>query len=116
METVTIELDNDWAVMLKEIRHKTTKAVNAVIVKHNTTRDALIPQIQAIRDNPASLQPEIQSIIDENTETILLNQTVEWSFGTITQETLDNIPTIKYLKLTQEVDKLYSPVPLQTNN
>ena len=117
MDTVKIYLDNDWSVMLKEIRHKTTKAVNAVIVKHNTTRDALIPQIQAIRDNPTtSLPAEIQAIIDDNTEAILLNQTIEWSFGDVTQETLDNIPTSKYLRLTQEVDKLYSQAPLVTNS
>ena len=104
MELVEIYLDGDRAVVLKEMRHKTSRAISAVLTKHNKTRQELIEQIKnGIPD---------ASILDENNEVILLNQVVEWSFGPVTQDILDNISVDKYQKLVAEVDKLYSQVPL----
>ena len=117
MGTVRIELDGDYAIVLKEMIHKTTKAVDAVLIKHGKTRNQLIEVLQKLQtDNNPDIPPDIAPIIEENTEAILLSQVVEWSFGKVNQETIDNIPTLKYMKLANEVDRLYTPVPLPTSN
>jgi hypothetical protein len=111
METVRIELEGDYAILKKEMVHKTTRAIDAVLAKHNVTRQVLVKRIQEAQEKgeiPADLLP----LTNENDEAILLNQVTEWSFGAVSQEVLDNIPRDKYVKLTAEVDKLYSAPPL----
>jgi len=117
METIRIELDGDYAIVLKEMRHKTTKAVDGVLAKFGKTRNELITEIQKLQseinpDIPSDLAP----ILEANTEVIILSQVTEWSFGSVSQESLDNIPVSKYQKLSVEVDKLYQPSPLPVSN
>jgi hypothetical protein len=109
MDTVRIELEGDYALVLKELRHKTSREVGQILRRQMRDYNMDIPSLQK-----AIEAKTIDS--DETTECILLNQVHEWSFGTVNQEVLDNIPTIKYLKLATEVDKLYSAIPLAGSN
>ncbi len=94
MDTVRIELEGDYAVVLKELKRGTAKQVRAL----------------ARRDNVTDLT---KLDTDDMVEIVLLNQIIEWSFGAVTKESLDNMSDSKYQKLTAKVDKLYSSVPLE---
>jgi hypothetical protein len=109
MDTIRIELGGDYAIVLKEMRHKTTREVSKVLRRYMTEKKLSIADLQKAIES-RDIDPE------ETTEIILLNQVTEWSFGAVTQETLDNITTEKYQNLTAEVDKLYSVSPLPVKN
>ena len=113
METRRIELGTDWAIVSSEMMHKTARAVDAVLRKHNKSKTELIKQIQDFQEKKIDEIPsELSEVFDDNTEAILLNQVIEWSFGAVTNEVMDNIPATKYQMLTTEVDKLYGGNPL----
>ena len=117
METVRIQLGEGYADVLKEMTHKTAKAVDAVLRKHNKSKTELIKQIQEFQSKKIDEVPqEISVIFNDNTEAILLNQVKSWSFGEVNQETLDNLSATTYQLLATEVDKLYSVNPLAPSN
>ena len=112
--TVRIELDGDYALVLPEIIHRTSKLLQRKVIEvlgkegYQVLQNEL-RQVANDEDRKAILR---KVPIEGEDEIILLNQIVEWSFGAVNQEVLDQIPATKYDKLSEEVDKLYSPVPL----
>ncbi len=118
--TVRIELgDTDYAIVLSEMRHRTTKLVRQALQKCLKPRGKpiLLSEIKTGAELLTEAEIDFEKLdSDQNAEIILLNQTTEWSFGEVNQETLDNIPTSKYEKLIAEVDKLYSQPPLASKS
>ena len=118
MDTVRIELDGDYAIVLKEMKHKTSKLVMEMLRSCMPPSPELVP-LATITD-PSKIADamidlnKVKATGEQRAELILLNQAVEWSFGPVTQETLDNMSTAKYQKLAAEVDRLYT-VPLAGN-
>ena len=113
--TVRIELGaGDYALILKELRHKTSRLVKECLRKYlkPRTKPVMLSEIQG-DTKLDDVEIDMDKFNTEETaEIILLNQVIEWSFGAVNQESLDNIPTLKYENLAMEVDKLYSSVPL----
>ena len=115
METVKLELgDGDYAVVFKEMKHKTSKAIQDLL-RRSVTPDKwldLQSQLQKeadIEKRKAILRP-IQ--VDGDDVITILNQTESWSFGAVTEDTIDNMTETKYQLLLSEVNKLYSQAPL----
>ena len=112
--TVRVELDGDYALVLPEIIHRTSKLLQKKVIGvlgregYQSLQDELR---QAANDEDRKVILRKVPIEGED-EIILLNQVVEWSFGDVSQEVLDNIPATKYDKLSAEVDRLYSSIPL----
>jgi hypothetical protein len=114
---VRIELDGDYALLWPEMRHKTTAALQRNLRKYMKPRgkpillSELTPETNLINDyeiDTASFDQHEQNDIK------ILNQVTEWSFGPVTQDVLDNLPTRQYDRLIAEVDKLYAEPPLPT--
>lgn len=117
METVRIELEGDYAIVLKEMRHSTAKILQA-LVRRSLGDSGVLDLQERLRkapDDAARRQIITENSVDGEDEIILLNQVIEWSFGAVSQEILDNIPQSKYQKLASEVDRLYTPVPFPVN-
>jgi hypothetical protein len=118
MDTVKLDLgDGDYAVLFKEIKHKTSKALQRLL------RDSITPQefaqlqleLRKAKDNEEIKEILGRREIDGDDVVTLVNQAESWSFGTISKETIDNMPETKYQLLLTEVNKLYSQVPLAVN-
>jgi len=110
-----IELgDGDYVVVYNEMIHKTTRALNQLLRKSlgETGYQSLDEQLRNAVNEQDKRDILRKVPIEGEDEIILLNQVTEWSFGAVSQESLDNIPSVKYQRLTQEVDKLYSSIPL----
>ena len=119
MELKRIELgDNDYAVVLSEMTHRTHKIIEKLWEDAAGGRD----KWNEIRIQVASAKLEDRREIlrklpvFNDAEPTILNQVKElWLDGKsmpITQETLDNMSQRKLETLWTEVDKLYSTVPL----
>lgn len=118
MDNVKIELSGDWAFLYPEMIHKTTRALQKLMIS-----SLGIEGYQTLTENlrTAKTEDERKEIarkipIEGEGEVILLNQVVEWSFGAVNQETIDRIPSSKYDRLQAEVEKLYSPAPLAVSS
>jgi hypothetical protein len=115
METVRIELGNgDYALVLKEMTHKTTKALQGLL-RRTLGEDAFISlqgQLRTISDENKKKEILQKVTLEGDDEIILLNQIKEWSFGEVTAVVMDSISESKYTLLSVEVNKLYSSSPL----
>jgi hypothetical protein len=136
MQTVKVELGGgDYAVLLKEIRHKTTKFVREVVMKYQKPPEKPLTAAEVIA-TPELLKKEIDfSKVDmsEIQELTILNQLTELSLDgviyiqpenakpfeptkLISQRVMNDMSTSKYDLLSAEVDKLYggNPLPVMT--
>jgi hypothetical protein len=87
--------EGDYALVVKELLHKTVKALNAY---HRPFTDS-----QGNVD---------QSKLDEDEELILIAkiQVMEWSFGPVELASLESIPERKIKALKEAMLKLYAPL------
>jgi hypothetical protein len=115
MGTVKLDLgDGDYAVLFSETKHKTTRALQKLV------RDTLglqkYTELQSQLFNAKTNEEKriilSQLPVDGDDIVTLLNQVESWSFGEVSQATIDNMPETKYQLLLTEVNKLYSFVPL----
>ena len=81
-------------VLLAQMIHKTSRLVRAAFPDYKP--DGTIPVW----------------MLEKTNEIIILNQMVEWSFGPVTQDTIDAMPSVKFDALVQEVDRIYGQAPL----
>jgi hypothetical protein len=122
METVRIELgDGDYAVVGKEVKHKTSVALEKLL-RNSVSPDDWVKLQAQLKGEPDIIKR--MAILDkievEGDDIInLVNQTEELVIDgkpqPITVETFDNMSSAKYETLKNEVNKLYSPVPLVPN-
>jgi hypothetical protein len=114
METVRIELGGDFAVVFKELKHKTSSALQKLLrdsmkAEQYTTLQQNLLQIPDIEARKKLLS---QIFVEGDDLITILNQVESWSFGPVTQDTIDNMSETKYQELLAEVNRLYSQPPL----
>lgn len=112
METLKIELDSDWALMFTELRHGTSRKVQAVYepyLNKKEVQEILSKLNNGNTEELTKLQDIIGAIPSINaTDVMILNQVKEWSFGDISQEVLDDMPERKRSILSAKCDELYT--------
>jgi hypothetical protein len=114
MDTVRIELGADWARVWPYMRHKTMSLLQKDIRRYLKPRGKPVLLSELTPDTMVNDYEVDTANFDQHTQNDikLLNQVVEWSFGPMTQATLDDMPAAKYDTLVAEVDKLYAAAPL----
>ena len=108
----------DYAVMAKDLKHKTSRLVQSVQRKYikPAASKVLLSELKPGQGlyNDAELDLSAYDPTEAN-HIMILNQVLEWSLGPITEDTLENISQKKYELLVAEVDRLYgSPLPAKT--
>jgi hypothetical protein len=113
MDTVKVDLgDNEYALMYDEMRHGTSRKVQAVYEPYVNTEEAqeLIKSLdngaEGVADKLHKLVGSASSVMA--TDVMILGQVEEWSFGEISQEVLDNMPERKRRILSDKCDELYA--------
>lgn len=116
-ETDRIDLgDGHWTVMFKELKHGTERRVGALGRKAFKGKDGVNPTFE-IKDSDGKSQASITGGIEVDleqfdayaaTDLMILLQTVEWSFGEVTQEILDDLPARIRELLRLEVNARYA--------
>jgi hypothetical protein len=110
METVRIELEGDYAVVFKEMKHKTTRALQQLIRESIPAEKFAEIQGESDLEKRKTLLMKVQ--VDGDDIVTLMNQVESWSFGEVTPSVIDEMPERKYQLLVAEVNKLYSQTPL----
>ena len=114
METIRIELEGDYAVVFKEMKHKTSSALQKLL-RSSITQEKfteLQGQLLKAKDNDERRNILSQIPVEGDDVITILNQVESWSFGAVSQATIDDMSEVKYQLLLTEVNKLYSQVPL----
>jgi hypothetical protein len=115
METVKIDLgDGDYAVVFKEMKHKTSNALQNLLRQTIGEQGFAELRIQLQKEPDIEKRKAILSQIPVEGDDIvtILNQTESWSFGEVIQTVIDDMPESKYQILLSEVNRLYSQIPL----
>lgn len=113
MDTIRIDLqDGDWAMMYDELKHGTSRKVQAVYEPYLNNKEVQEILSKLNNGNTEDLvklhdligsTPSIQA-----TDVMILNQIASWSFGDINQEILDDMPERKRSILSVKCDELYT--------
>lgn len=116
-ETDRIDLgDGHWTVMFKELKHGTERRVGALAQKALKGKDGTNPVFE-LQDGDGEQKAKMIGGIEvdlENfdafagTNLMIVLQTVEWSFGEVTQEILDDLPARIRELLRLEVNARYA--------
>ena len=121
MEIATERIDlgeGQWADMFTEVKRVTARLHEAEIRKHLRPVDdrplAFSDVLSGAREwpkdyliNPAAVDHGLVA------EVYALHQVKAWSFGPVTQETLDNMPKRFFELLRNDIDERYQADPLQ---
>lgn len=112
---IRIELgDGDYAIVYPEMIHRTSRLLQKNIL--NTLGadgyQKLQADLKAAPDYNAQKAIIAKVAVEGEQNIILLNQVSEWSFGAVTEQVLDTMPSRKFDLLATEVEKLYSQPPL----
>jgi len=92
--------DGHWTVMFKELKHGTERRVGALGRKAFKGKNGINPTFE-IKDTDGKAEASVTGGIEVDleqfdafaaTDLMILLQTVEWSFGEISQEVLDDLP------------------------
>ncbi len=126
LETEKIKLPGGaWATVYKDVLRRTARLHEAELRKYMQPVGGGADPTKVLRsqlkDNPelGVVDYEIDFVaVDANKDSIneifILNQTVEWSFGSVDAETLDTkVTREQYNAFVEEIDRLYKPIPLQ---
>lgn len=116
-ETDRIDLgDGHWTVMFKELKHGTERRVKDLGRKYLRGKDGINPSFQFKDSDNGEQKTEVIGEIEVDlehfdataaTDLMILLQTVEWSFGEITQEVLDDLPKRIHDKLDAAMKERY---------
>lgn len=107
--------DDDYAMVIVPLIHKTSKLVQAYYKPYMKSigKPVLLSELQAGKvalNNDYEL--DLNAVDDDAVADIfILNQVSEWSFGTVSRESIDNMPSDKYNLLVKELNGLYKPTP-----
>jgi hypothetical protein len=118
METVKIDMgDGDFAIVFKEMKHKTSNALQNLLRNAMSPADFIKLQAELQKESDVEKRKaRLSQIPVEGDDVVtILNQVESWSFGEVTQTVIDNMPEAKYQILLAEVNKLYSQRPLATS-
>lgn len=116
-ETERIDLGDDhWTIMFKELKHGTERRVGALGQKALKGKDGVNPTFE-IKDTDGQAKASLVGGIEVDLESfdafaatnlMILLQTVEWSFGDVNQEVLDDLPARIREKLKEAVNERYA--------
>ena len=127
LETVGIELGGGaTATLFREVLWRTARLQEAELRKHMTLVDTaenntkiLLSELEKALTAPkpdyvvdlGSLEPDVIN------EIYILNQVVSWTFGPVDKATLyGKVTRDQYKTLVKEMDRLYKPIPLQSDS
>lgn len=116
-ETDRIDLGDDhWTVMFKELKHGTERRVKDIGRKYLRGKDGINPSFQITESENGEQKTKVIGEIEVDlekfdatsaTDLMILLQTVEWSFGEITQEVLDDLPKRIHDKIDAAMKERY---------
>ena len=124
IQTKQIDLgDGEYAIFYQETRHGTQKAVN--VLTRPFLKYAKTPKLTLVGDGEEK-DLKLKGIgagkVDINlakvdwdmvNDIIIVGQVKEWSYGSVNQKTLDDLPERIRGRLVQECNELYGkPAPL----
>jgi hypothetical protein len=89
-------LVNQYVILRQELRHGTQRAVNELTRPFLVIGESGKPEVDMLKVN-----------WDQVYDVVILNQVVEWTFGPIDQETLDNMSSKVREELKSKCDELY---------
>lgn len=117
--------DGHWTVMFRELKHGTERRIGALGRKAFKGKDGVNPTFE-IKDTDgkpgASVTGGIEVDLEQfdayaATDLMILLQTVEWSFGEISQEVLDDLPARIREKIKTAVNERYAyPLAVSGDN
>jgi len=107
--------DGLYAVLYQETRHGTQKVVNALTRPFLSYPDGKGPKLSLEGEDQkpkvevsTKVEVDLKAIdYDAVNDAIIIGQVKEWSFGDVTQETLDGITEDLREKLKEECNRLY---------
>lgn len=125
LKTVKVELNGskgflgpfkkaDYAVFYQELLHGTQRAVNAISRPHLTypegSRPTLVVEGEDLKvEGAKTVDIDLIAVDwDAVNDVIIIRQVKEWSFGPVTQETLDGLPKTVRDGLVNEANRLYA--------
>jgi len=125
-ETVNIDLgDGHSTTMLKELKHGTERRVKEISRRFLKGKDGANPSFEFKEEDGkphASVIGSVEVDLEKfdatgATDLMILLQTVEWSFGEITQEVLDDLPERIHDKIDAAMKEMYvSPLAASGGN
>lgn len=113
MDTIRVDLgDGDSAIMYSELKHGTSRKVQAIYAPYLKTKDAQ-KVIESVKNGDDEGMNKLYELMGsapsiEATDTMILGQVESWSFGEVTQEMLDDIAERKREILSNKCDELYA--------
>ena len=125
-ETEVIDLgDGHWTTMFKELKHGTERRVKEISRKFLKGKDGNNPSFD-FKEEDGKPQATVTGSVEVDlekfdatgaTDLMILLQTVEWSFGEITQEVLDDLPERIHDKIDAAMKEMYvSPLAVGGDN
>ena len=108
--------DGHYTVMFKELKHGTERRVKEVSRKFLKGKDGTNPSFEIKESEDGKPQASVTGSVEvdlekfdasEATDLMILLQTVEWSFGEITQTVLDDLPKRIHDKLDAAMKERY---------
>ena len=126
-ETEVIDLgDGHWTTMLKELKHGTERRVKEFSRRFLKGKDGANPSFDFKESGDGKQQGTVTGSVEVDlqkldttgaTDLIILLQTVEWSFGEITQEVLDDLPARIHDMIDAAMKEMYvSPLAASGGN
>ena len=116
-ETEVIDLgDGHSTTMLKELKHGTERRIKEISRKFLRGKDGNNPSFDLKESDDGKQQGTMTGSVEVDlqkfdatsaTDLMILLQTVEWSFGEITQEVLDDLPERIHDKIDAAMKDMY---------
>lgn len=118
-DTTKVDLaEGHWAVVATEIKHRTQRLQGDITRRSLKSSDAKRPVLTLTDELKASVKGgDIEIDLAEVDWTavndiMVLNQTVAWSFGPVTEDVYGNIPDRFTAELIEAMNRLYGEDPL----
>jgi len=116
-EVVKIDLgDGHSTTMLKELKHGTERRVKEISRRFLKGKNGANPSFEIKESEDGKPQATVTGSVEVDlekfdvtgaTDLMILLQTVEWSFGEITQEVLDDLPERIHDKIDAAMKEMY---------
>jgi hypothetical protein len=106
----------EYALFYQEFRHVTQREVNQLTRRFLKFSDGKSPTLVIDGEGKPNISGgqriEVEVDLaavdwDAVNDAIIVNQVKEWSFGTVSQETLDGLPETTRGRLVKEINRLY---------